>query len=78
MVFDIKSFYPFISLDLFHKAIEFASTITTITDNDIKSIMQSRKFLFFRQNESWIKRNCNENFDVPISCCDGTEVCELG
>ena len=42
--------YPFISIDLLHKAIERVSTIATITDNDIKVIMQSRKTLLFHQN----------------------------
>ena len=42
--------YPFISIDLLHKAIERVSTIATITDNDIKVIMQPRKTLLFHQN----------------------------
>ena len=43
IVFDIESFYPSISIDLFNKALKFAQEITPIADNDMKIIMHSRK-----------------------------------
>ena len=39
--------------------------------------MQSRKTLLFNNNEPWVKKTGEENYDVPMSCYDGTEVCEL-
>ena len=39
--------------------------------------MQSRKTLLFDNNEPWFKQTVEENFDVPMSCYDGAEVCEL-
>ena len=39
--------------------------------------MHSRKTLFFHGREPFIKREGNENFDVPMGCFDGPEVCEL-
>ena len=45
MVFDIKSFYPSISKNLFIKVIQFAKQVTKITDEDINLIMQAVKNL---------------------------------
>ena len=45
MVFDIKSFYPSISKNLFIKVIQFAKQVTNITDEDINLIMQAAKNL---------------------------------
>ena len=39
--------------------------------------MQSRKTLLFNNNELWVKKTGEENFDVPMGCYDGAEVCEL-
>ena len=45
MVFDIKSFYPSISKNLFIKAIQFAEKMTEISEEEINLIMQARKTL---------------------------------
>ena len=39
--------------------------------------MQSRKTLLFQNSEPWVKKLGNENFDVPMGCYDGAELCEL-
>ena len=39
--------------------------------------MQSRKTLLFHNQEPWVKRDGDEDFDVPVGCCDGAEICEL-
>ena len=39
--------------------------------------MQSRKTLLFHEKEPWVKRSGKEDFDVPMGCFDGAEVCEL-
>ena len=31
----------------------------------------------FHENEPWIKRKGDENFDVSMGCLDGAEVCDL-
>ena len=77
IVFDIESFYPLISPELFHKAINFVKTIRDIPDKDISIIMQSRRTLLFNNKEPWLKKSGNEEFDVPMGCFDGAEVCEL-
>ena len=40
-------------------------------------MMHSRKTLLFHGSKPFIKREGNENFDVPMGCFDGAEVCEL-
>ena len=40
-------------------------------------MMHSQKALLFHENEPWIKRNGDVNFDVPMGCLDGAEVCDL-
>ena len=39
--------------------------------------MQARKTLLFNDSKPWLKRFGNEDFDVPMGCFDGAEVCEL-
>ena len=39
--------------------------------------MQSRRTLLFNNKEPWLKKSGNEEFDVPMGCFDGAEVCEL-
>ena len=37
----------------------------------------SRKTILFWQNKTWDKKNSDENFDIPMECYDGPEICEL-
>ena len=39
--------------------------------------MHSRKTLFFWQDSTWVKKEGNEDFDIPMECYDGPEICEL-
>ena len=39
--------------------------------------MQSRKTLLFQNSEPWVKKLGNENFEVPMCCCDGAELFQL-
>ena len=77
MVFDIESFYPSISEDLFIEAIQFSKQITEIPDRDRNLTMQARKTLLLNEGIPWVKKDGNEDFDVPMGCFDGAEVCEL-
>ena len=75
--FDVENFYPSISIDLFTDTISYAKTVTNINDDLLSIIMQSRKTLLFNNNETWVKKTREENFDVPMDCYDGAEVCEM-
>ena len=74
IIFDIESFYPSISPELFNKSIDFANSIGNISDNDLNIIMNTRKTLLFHHEEPWMKKNGEEHFDVPIGCRDGGEM----
>ena len=39
--------------------------------------MNARKTLFFHHGQPWMKKNGEEDFDIPMGCHDGAEVCEL-
>ena len=51
--------------------------IRDIPDKDISIIMQSRRTLLFNNKNHWLKKSGNEEFDVPMRCFDGAEVCIL-
>ena len=38
--------------------------------------MQSRKTLLFQNGEPWMKKSCDQDFDDPMGCFDGAEVCD--
>ena len=56
IVFDIGSFYPSISEDLFKRAIQFAKESIDITDYNLSIINQARKTLLFHENTPWVKK----------------------
>ena len=64
-------------LKLFNEAIQYARTITEISDSDKAIIKDSRKTLLFHCNHPWEKKSEDPDFDVPMGCYDGAEVCEL-
>ena len=75
--FDVENFHPSISLTLFNNAIQYACEITEITNHDISIIKHSRKTLLFNNNQPWQKKSGDPDFDVPMGCYDGAEVCKL-
>ena len=74
--FDIVDFYLSILKDLLTNVINFASTITSIDEKVIDTIVLSRKSLLFTNNEIWVKKD-NPHFDVIMGSFDGADVCEL-
>ena len=75
--FEIDNFYSSISEKRLLDAINYAKSSANITEQDLSIIMQSRKTLIFENSEPWTKILENENFDVPMGCYDGAEVCEV-
>ena len=49
----------------------------SISDSDLNIVMHARKSLLFSKKQPWVKRNGSEDFDVPMGCFDGAEICEL-
>ena len=77
MQFDMEEFYPSISKELLLKAITNAKTLVNISDEEINTIMHSRKSLLFNNTDIWIKKNGDPDFDVTMGSFDGAELCEL-
>ena len=75
--FDIEEFYPSISKDLLLNSIEYAKQFTSIKQSDIDIVMHARKSILFNDNDLWIKRHGDPNFDVTMGSFDGAELCEL-
>ena len=58
-------------------AISYAKSLIDITEEEYSIIMHSWKILFFQNSELWVKKDGNEDFDVPKGCYDGAEIYEL-
>ena len=66
MQFDIEEFCPSISKELLLKTITYVKTLVNISDEEINTIMHSRKSLLFNNTNIWIKKNGHPNFDVMM------------
>ena len=63
MQFDIEEFCSLISKEFLLKAITYAETLVNISDEEINTIMFSRKSLLFHNTDIWIKKNGDPDFD---------------
>ena len=48
-----------------------------ISDQDMVIIVQARKTLLLQNGKPWVKKSGTEDFNVPMGCYDGAEICEL-
>ena len=76
IVFDIVNFYPSITLELLQKALDWASELTDISDEDIEIMLETKKSLLIRNGEFWTKKG-EENFDVAQGSYDSAECSDL-
>ena len=51
-----------------NKAIEFAKTTADIPDEDLLVIIQSRTTLLLSEKLSLLKKERDEEFDLPMGC----------
>ena len=58
-------------------ALEFAKQHHEITEDMVKTIMNSRKAFLYFDGNPWVKKDVEEHFDVTEGSFDGAEVCEL-
>ena len=70
---DIVSFYPSITEELLMDAINWAKTLTPVSNDEIKIIMHSRRSLLFHKKKPWIKKE-NPDFDVTQGSNDGVQL----
>ena len=74
--FDIVEFYPSITPDLMNRALTYAQSITTITEEEKEIIRLSKESFLFNAGKCWTKKS-NMNFDVTMGSLDGAETSEL-
>ena len=77
MQFYIEEFYLSISKELLLKAITYAKTLVNTSDEEMNTIMHSRKSLLFNNTDIRIKKNGDPDFNVTMGRFDGAELCEL-
>ena len=56
MQLDIEALYPSISKELLLKASTYAKTLVNISDEEIDSIMYSKKSYIFNNTDVWLKK----------------------
>ena len=69
--FDIEEFYPSITKHFLLKEIEHAKLYTSITQQELDSI------LLFCKNKPWEKTTNESLFDITMRSYDGAEICKL-
>ena len=82
---DIEEFYSSISKELLLEAMcnilcyikLYAKTLVNISDEEVNTIIHSRKFLLFNNTNIWIMKNGDPDFDVIMGSFDCAELCEL-
>ena len=74
--FDVVNFYGSISKQLLEQTINWASTITDISEKTKEIIFHCRRTFLFYQGEPYVKKN-TPDFDCPMGGFDSAEVCEL-
>ena len=72
---DICDLYRSISSSLLQKSLTFASQYTSITEEEMHIITQTKKTTLYKDGTPWAKKS--SDFDVTMGSFDGTQVCEL-
>ena len=75
IVFHIENVYLSISLTFFNNAI-LSKKNCDIPDNNILITMHAR-YTVLSSNEKWVKKDSEENFNVPINYNDWLKIFEL-
>ena len=73
---DIKEFYPSISENLLKEAVDWASTITPISDDDKELFISAKTSFLYYDGTVWKKKG-GKLFDVTMGSYDGAETCDL-
>lgn len=76
IIFDIVNYYPSISPALLQRALDFATELTSLTNDEKHIIMQAKRSTLSHNNELWCKKQ-SEEFDITMGSYDGAESCEL-
>ena len=74
--FDIVEFYPSISQYLLDRALDFASTYDSITNDERNIITHAKNSILIHKQQPWQKKG-DTTFDVTRGSYDGARTCEL-
>ena len=75
--FDVEAFYPSISKNLLKKAINYARTMTSVTQEEEDIIHHCRRSILVGPDKTLWQKVSNPEFDVTMGSGDGAEICEL-
>ena len=75
--FDIVDFYPSISSAIFEKALDFARNTIHIDESQLDVIRKCRKGILFHDNRSWVKKDSDSSFDVPMGGLDSAQIADF-
>ena len=77
ILFDVVSMYPSISEKLLVEALQWASGITKVTNEEKNIILKSKRSLLYdHRGEPFVKKG-GSNFDITMGSWDGAESCDL-
>ena len=74
--FDLDAFYPSITRQLFMEVLKWAGGIVEIAEDEIKTILNSKRSFICKNGEAWVKQN-TPDFDITIGSDEGAEECEM-
>ena len=74
--FDIDSYYPSITPELLDRALDWASEVVPISQEDRQLYHQTKDSLLFDRGTVWVKKG-DKSFDVSMGSWDGAETCDL-
>ena len=76
LIFDIESFYPSISQQLFEDALNYVGRFTRVTNDEREIVMHARNSLLYHDGSYWSKKS-GDLFDVGMGSNDGAETSEV-
>ena len=76
IVFDVVNYYPSITLELLTEALNWAKQYVEISEEEIDTIVETKKSLLYLNGECWTKKG-ESNFDVAQGAFDSAEVCDI-
>ena len=78
--FDICDYYGSISEKLFGEAVDWAKSVTFVSDDEIDIMLQSKRSLLFDGKDTWkrkLKEGCTNDFNIGMGSFDGAESTDL-
>ena len=76
IILDVCEYYPSITEKLLKDALNWASNIVEISENEKKIILSAKKSLLYKDGDAYRKKS-DGNFDVTMGSFDGAETSDL-